>query len=48
MTMALELSVDIDDFRFESFAERSVWMQLESDVSARLERGDGVWSLDVA
>ena len=48
ITTALELGVDIDDFRFESFAERRVWIQLDSEVSGRLERGDCAWSVDVA
>ena len=43
MTTAIELDVDITDFRFESFAEREAWLELLNDHEALVAKGDIVW-----
>ena len=43
MWAAIELGVDIDDFRFVSPDERTAWLELLSEYEARVDKSDDVW-----
>ena len=43
MMTAIELGVDDSDFRFESLAEREMFVQLEAEHNARVDKDDCCW-----
>ncbi len=43
MLTAIELGVDDSDFRFESLNEREMWVQLEQEHEARIDKDDSAW-----
>lgn len=43
MHTAIELGVDDSDFRFESFAERELWVELCLEHEARVDKDDSIW-----
>lgn len=43
MWAAIELGVDVDDFRFVSADERTAWMELLVEYEARVDKSDGIW-----
>lgn len=40
---AIELGVDVDDFRFIDPTERDTWFVLAVEHEARLDKGDTIW-----
>ena len=43
MWAAIELGVDIDDFRFVSPDERTSWLELLAEYEARVDKSDDIW-----
>jgi len=48
MWAAIELGVDIDDFRFVSPDDRTVWRELLAEYEARVDKSDDIWLFDAA
>jgi len=48
MWAAIELGVDIDDFRFVSPEERTIWHELLAEHEARVDKSDDIWVVDAA
>lgn len=46
MWAAIELGVDVDDFRFVSPDERTIWMELLAEYEARVDKSDDIWLPD--
>lgn len=43
MLTAIELGIDVAEFRFRSLVERYDFLELEAEHRARVERGDHSW-----
>jgi len=43
MQTAIELGVDDADFRFESLAERELWVDLTIAYESRIDKDDSAW-----